>query len=117
MAMVFTDFAFKCRTAAPASLRISEGSKLLGFPCPGQQDARRRDSRHVMQQQELQRLARDLPGRQKDRPPPNRSSFSPSKTGTISAPASTCSNGFRSNEVCMTKDEYTANGSHASTTC
>ena len=32
--MLFTAFDFKCRTAAPASFRISAGSNFSAFPAP-----------------------------------------------------------------------------------
>src|ERR1035437_10247570 len=81
-AIFFTDFDFKCRTAAPATLRNSTGSNFSTFPTPAtptprghgggthfppppppaQRPARGRYPRRPVQQRQLEGLSRHLAG-------------------------------------------------------
>ena len=61
-AILFTDLAFRKRTAAPTSLRSSFESNFSGLPDSGQQDPGRGHARHMVQERELQGFSGDLAG-------------------------------------------------------
>src|ERR1035437_38987 len=102
-AIFFTDFDFKCRTAAPATLRNSAGSNFSTFPTPASSTRAAATPGGRCSSVNSRDFPATSPASVRS-PAPKRASFRPSKTSTISAPVSIRSRGWRSIVIRITID-------------